>query len=78
MSENRFPKGIFFKAPREGAPDFVKGNLSIKREEAIEWLKEEQGEWVNLDLKSSKEGKLYLAVNDWKPNNEEVKGNTKW
>lgn len=67
MSEARFPNGLIFKTPREGAPDFVKGAVSIKREELIEWLKSEQGEWVNLDLKKSKEGKLYFQVNDWKP-----------
>lgn len=62
-----YPRGIFAKAPRTGAPDFVKGAVSIKREEAIKWLQEQQGEWINLDIKEGKSGKWYAQVNDWKP-----------
>ena len=64
-----FPKGIFFKRKREKAPDFVKGHLSIKVDEAIDWLRgkgAEGEEWVNLDLLNSKDGKLYLKVDEWK------------
>jgi len=68
MADKRFSKGFIFKRPREGAPVFVKGSLSIKVDEAIEFLKAEGGEWVNLDLLQSKEGdKLYFTVNDFKP-----------
>jgi hypothetical protein len=28
-----FPDGLIYKLPREGAPDFVKGSISIKRAE---------------------------------------------
>ena len=40
MSEAVFLNGLIFKLPRENAPDFVKGSLSIKREELIEFLRE--------------------------------------
>lgn len=64
----KFPQGFIFKKPREGTPTFVKGSLSIKVDEAIEWLKANaHSEWINLDLKQSKEGKLYLQLNEWKP-----------
>ena len=69
-NEVRFPKGLIVKRPHQNAPDFVKAKLSIKKDELIEWLKSESGEWVNLDLKTSKENKLYLSVDDWKPDNQ--------
>ena len=63
-----FADGFIFKRPREGAPEFVKGALSIKVDEAIAFLqKHNSGGWVNLDLKNSQGGKLYLQLNDWKP-----------
>jgi len=63
-----FADGFIFKRPREGAPEFVKGALSLKVDEAIAFLqKHNSGGWVNLDLKNSQGGKLYLQLNDWKP-----------
>ena len=63
-----FADGFIFKRPREGAPEFVKGALSIKVDEAIAFLqKHNNAGWVNLDLKNSQGGKLYLQLNDWKP-----------
>lgn len=68
MADKQFAKGFIFKRPRENAPAFVKGSMSIKVDEAIAFLKETGGEWVNLDLLQSKDGeKLYFTVNDWKP-----------
>ena len=67
MATKIFAKGINFKR-REGAPDFVIGNLNIKVDEAIETLKEnEKNGWVNLDILTSKEGKPYVEVNTWTP-----------
>lgn len=67
--ETVFADGFVLKAPHENAPDFVKGSLSVKVDEAIKFLeahKDEKG-WVNLDLKESKNGKWYVQKNDWKP-----------
>ena len=33
-----FPDGIFVKAPHQNAPDFVKGRVTIKLDEAIAYL----------------------------------------
>lgn len=69
MSETTFADGFILKAPHEKAPDFVKGSLSIKVDEAIKFLeanKDSKG-WVNLDLKEGKTGKWYVQKNDWKP-----------
>ncbi len=62
-----FVDGLFAKAPNEKAPDFVKGRLSIKRDEFATWLAGQTEEWINLDIKVSKGGKWYTQVNDWKP-----------
>ena len=62
-----FLKGIFYKLPNDKAPDFVKGSISIRREDLIETLKGSSEEWINLDCLKSKEGKGYLKVNTWKP-----------
>lgn len=61
--------GFFFDKPKEGAPDFVKGRLSIQAEKAIALINKHKNEkgYVNIDLLKSKEGKLYMTVNTWKP-----------
>lgn len=67
QQEKEFPKGIMVKDPHENAPEFVICKLSIKRAEALEWIDGKQGDWINIDMKKSKEGKLYLEVDNWKP-----------
>lgn len=69
MSDNEieFPAGLMVKAKHENAPSFVLCKLSIKRTELIEWLQSKEGDWINLDVKESKGGKLYAAVDTWKP-----------
>ena len=71
MEEKKFAKGLYFDKPREGAPEFVRGRMAIKVDEAIAYLltleKSEKG-YVNFDLLKSKDGtKLYFTLNDWKP-----------
>lgn len=71
MSEEiEFPKGLMVKAKHENAPEYVLCKLSIRREELIEWLQGKDGEWINLDVKESKGGKLYAAVDTWKPDGQ--------
>ena len=67
MSEVEFVDGLIVKAPRENAPEFVKGSLSIKRADLGNWLRGKQDEWINIDIKVSKGGKWYAEVNNWKP-----------
>ena len=70
--EKQFPQGIFYKPPMPNAPDFVKGSLSIKVDELIPYLQEKSNNgWVNLDMKQSKAGKIYLELNTWKPEAKE-------
>ena len=71
MSDIEFVPGLFVKAPREGAPDFVKSSMSIKPAELYAWLGERlSDERVNIDVKEAKSGKWYAAVDNWKPNGE--------
>lgn len=76
MNDNvEFPEGIFIKAPADAAPDFVKGKVKIKLDEAMPWLasKLEAGElWVSLDIKEGRSGKWYASVDNWKPNEKSV------
>lgn len=64
-----FADGLMFKEPREGAPSFVKGSLSVKVDKFIAFLKEHQNEkgWVTLDMKESKNLTTYFQLNTWKP-----------
>ena len=62
-----FVDGLIAKAPRDGAPEYVKACLSIRRAELIAWLSEREGDWVNVDIKEAKSGKWYAAVDAWKP-----------
>lgn len=68
MSDIEFISGLSFKAPNEGAPDWLIAKGSIKPADLIAWLQSKEGDWVNFELKESKGGKLYAAVDNWKPN----------
>lgn len=69
-NSDKYPRatGFFFDKPREGAPDFIKGRLSIRVDDALNTLKlfkNERG-YVNLELCKSKDGtKPYLQVNTY-------------
>lgn len=67
MADIKFVDGLIVKAPHENAPDFVKCKISIKRKDLGNWLHQRNEEWINLDVKVSKEGKWYAAIDDWKP-----------
>ena len=67
MSEKEFVNGLIVKPPHEKAPDFVKCQISIKRKDLGNWLRQREEDWINLDVKVSRGGKWYAEVNDWKP-----------
>jgi hypothetical protein len=65
-----FVNGLIVKAPREGAPDFVKAAVSIKVADMMAWLQGRYAagdEWVNVDVKEARSGKWYAAVNSYNP-----------
>jgi len=67
MSDIEFVDGLIVKAPKDGAPDFVKCSISIKRKDLGNWLRNKDDDWINIDVKESKSGKWYAAVDNWKP-----------
>ena len=70
MADNiEFVNGLIVKAPREGAPDFVKAAISIKVADLMSWLqgRDAKDEWVNIDVKVARSGKWYAAVNSYNP-----------
>ena len=72
MSDIKFPDGLIVKPPHERAPDHVKSKISMHRQRLIAWLQAQDGEWVNLEVKASRDGKWYAAVDDWKPSQEKT------
>lgn len=68
---SKFPDGLRFWPRRENAPDFIQGSISVDPVKFVAWMKENKdkmsGEYFNFDVKLSREGKLYTAVNDFKP-----------
>ena len=80
MSDIEFVNGLIVKAPKSGAPDYIKASISIKRDDLLDWLGDRDGDWVNIVVKESKGGKWYCAVDTWKPNSDgtqrqELRGN---
>jgi hypothetical protein len=77
MSTKEFPDGIRVFKPNDKAPSFIKGNISIKKSELINWL-QSQGEEVKLNIKESQKGTYYLEVDTYKreakPANQEITG----
>ena len=69
MKEAKFVPGLFVKAPNDKAPDFVKGSISLKTVDLMQFLQGSNDDWINLDIKVSREGKWYAQINDWKPEN---------
>lgn len=64
--------GFYPKPKHDKAPDFVIGKLSINLEQFTEWLKgyladNPNEQWLNIDMKVSKENKGYAVIDDWKP-----------
>lgn len=67
MGETKFAEGFIAKAPNAKAPEYVKARLSIARKDAIAWLQSLHDDWVSVEIKESKNGKWYCAVDTWKP-----------
>lgn len=72
MSQDKvFADGFLFKR-RENAPDFVIGNISVKVDEAITFLKSNQKNgWVNLNVLNSQAGKPYIELDTFVPKKKE-------
>lgn len=68
MAEDKiFADGFSFKR-RENAPDFVVGNVNIKVDDAISFLKENNKKgWCNLNINQARSGNYYMELDTWEP-----------
>jgi hypothetical protein len=71
MSENQqgrtFADGFIFKR-NEKDPEFVIGRISVKVDEAITFLKNnEKKGWVNLQIKRGRSGNPYIDLDNFEP-----------
>jgi hypothetical protein len=71
MSDIEFIDGLMFRPPvtKDGRPlpDFIKAKASIKVADLIAYLQTVETEWLNFDVKESKKGNWYAAVDNWTP-----------
>lgn len=74
MAEEKiFADGFVFKR-NENAPDFVVGRISIKVNEAIEFIKKhEKNGWVNLGVKTARSGNYYIDLDTFESNDSSKK-----
>jgi len=63
-----FAKGVYYDAPRQGAPSFVLGRIAFKVIDVIAFLQENVNEkgYVNCDIKQGKD-KPYVELNNFVP-----------
>ena len=71
METKQFAKGFIFKR-NEKAPEWAIGKLSLKQDEAIEFINNfSKNGWLNLEVKKSKEGKFYIELDTFEPKEKE-------
>jgi hypothetical protein len=67
QEEKIFADGFSFKR-NEKAPNFVVGRLSLKVDDAIAFMKENQKNgWVNLNIKTARSGNHYVELDTFDP-----------
>lgn len=65
MADVKFVDGMRVTR-RDNAPDWVVASLGLQREKLIAWLQQQEGDWVNVDIKRSQKGSYYAAVDEYK------------
>lgn len=73
--ETKFADGVSVYAPRQGAPEFIIADLNIDIARLRDWANKNQnllvegknGKVLRMQVKRSKDGKLYASVDDFKP-----------
>jgi len=65
--EKVFADGFLFKT-RENQPEWVVGQMSVKVDDAISFLKSNQKNgWVNLNVNTARSGKQYVELDTFEP-----------
>ena len=60
-----FIKGLYAKEPKD-KPSWVLFDLLLRREDLIEWLQEQEGDWVTAQVcRSMSTDKWYAEVDQW-------------
>ena len=83
MSDIVFAKGINYFPPREQAPDFVLGTISIKPTELVPWLRDNKDKikengYIQLQALMSKNGKPYVKLDTYEKKEEEGDPDCPW
>lgn len=73
MADANFPNGLIIKKPHQNAPGFVKCRLSFNVNDFIQCLQQNTiNGWVNMDMKVSQKGSLYVEIDSWQPNQQQA------
>lgn len=70
MNNTQFIEGIRFYVPNAKAPDFIKANFEIDKNELISFLNSQSGDKIRGVLKESKNGKYYSQIDTFEPSNQ--------
>lgn len=65
--EKIFAQGFSFKR-NDNAPDFVIGQIALKVDDAISFMKQHsKNGWVNLNVKQARSGNYYIELDTFEP-----------
>lgn len=67
MANKNYATGLYFNHKRQGAPEFVIGSISVKKDAFIQWLnsvKTNDKGYINIDVLDGKE-KPYCVLNEY-------------
>ncbi len=70
MNDKEFASGIYFDTPSEKAPDYVLGKISVNVAKFVHWVTTQETSekgYVNMNVKRSKGGNIYVELDTWKP-----------
>jgi hypothetical protein len=74
-NDKKFASGIFFNEPHPNAPDWVLGSISVRPQDFVSWLHEQDVDdkgYIRMQVAISKSsGKPYVALDTWKPEAKE-------
>jgi len=70
--ENKFEWSVdgLYVNKRDNAPDFVISSLGVNKKQFLEFISKQDGEFVNIDILLSKQGKQYAKLNTFKPKSD--------
>lgn len=67
MADVKFIDGLRVFKPNAQAPDWIKAQLKINKQELMAYLNQSSEDEITVDLKESKSGNLYCSLNEFKP-----------